>query len=130
MPEGNSFIIYNGIKSLLQQLLRKLEHTIDRFDGLRGYDGIDLYLRELVSEAVVDLLQGIKAHIVALVAATSGASLSRLGRCGDKLLVGATLLHLVQDARLCNHDELSLIALLRIEPTTSASSRMMSLHSG
>ena len=96
------------------RFLRKREHTLDRLDSFGCHVSIDLYLGEFVAEAVVYLLQGVEAHIVALVAATGGAAFGGIGRSGDELLVGAALLHLVQDARLGDYDELLFVALLCI----------------
>ena len=99
---------------LFHQLLRKLQHTLDGLDGFGSNVGINLDLRILVAEAVIYLFKGIEAHIVALVAAASSTAFDSFGRSRDKLLVGAALLHLVQDTRLGDYDKLLLVALLGI----------------
>ena len=102
----------NAIELFLNQSqsIRNLEHTLDGADGLYTCFLVDLNGWSKIFEREVEFFKGDELHVGTLVA---GAA-SIVGRSWNELLVGAALLHLIDDATLGGNYKLVAVAGNRV----------------
>ena len=84
--------------------LTHLQHAFDRQQGFLSKGGFYYYLRLLSLQASEEFFQRIQSHILALVTVAT-YRLCGFGWHRDKLLIRTSILHLVQDSALCNHNK-------------------------
>src|SRR5690606_16029050 len=103
----------SGVTSLFEACrLGEIEHALERPDRARNQRRIDGYLVAAITQALQGPLQSIHRH-PGTVRATAACRPAARGRRLDELLVGAQLLHLVEDAAVGGHDELPVGQCLR-----------------
>lgn len=99
-----AIIVFNSNVScsLQPQPLRYLQHPLDRLHRFLRHFLIHQYLRRFILQTLIELLQRIQPHEATLVTCTR----TIVGRSGDKRLLRAFLLHLMQDSRFGSNNEL------------------------